>query len=355
MIILSPDGDVVDSWEDFETAEGPLSVLGGIAFDADGNIYTTNYEQGMIHMFDSNRTFIRSWGSKGTGDGQFIEISGLAFGLDGTIYVSDVERDDIQLFDAEGNYLSTLGGPGTEPGRFMNPSGISVDAEGNLWVAEIGNNRITKFSPEGEVLLIFGSTGGAPGQFNEANAVTTDEEGRIYVTEFQGCRVQVFDAEGNFLYMWGSRGPGESIPGCDKRYARRPGQYLHERRGKRPGAEVQAAGRFLKSFVRPTSVNSGSVPRLQPTGWGRCFTTGSSAQPGHRRKLVSGGNDGQCFPAAIDRAGQDAAIEGGQLAAMMGSQTKEIDIGDLSMSDHRSGSQEVSQADRFGPEVMLLT
>jgi outer membrane protein assembly factor BamB len=205
VIILSPDGDVVGSWEELNVGDGPLTF---IAMDADGNFYLTNYENGLILQFDPNHTFIRSWGS-GTGDGQFGEVSGIAIAPDGTIYVSDFERNDIQRFDADGNYLGTIGGPGTEPGQFMNPSGIDVDAEGNLWVAEVGNNRITKFSPEGEVLMTFGSAGGAPGQFNEANAVTVDAAGRIYVTEFQGNRIQVFDPEGRFLYMWGERGSGE--------------------------------------------------------------------------------------------------------------------------------------------------
>ena len=204
VIILSPDGDVVGSWDELYDGDGQLVVpLGGISMDADGNFYFCDCERGLILQFDPSHTFIRSWGSKGTGDGQFVEVSGLATAPDGTIYVSDVERDDIQRFDADGNYLGTIGGPGTEPGQFMNPSGIDVDAEGNLWVAEFGNNRITKFSPDGEVLLIFGSSGGAPGQFNEANAVTVDDSGRIYVTEFQGNRIQVFDPEGRFLYMWG--------------------------------------------------------------------------------------------------------------------------------------------------------
>ena len=187
--VVSPDGEMLETWGEPGTEDGQFSTPGNIAIDADGNFYVTDYMRNRIQKFAPDHSFITAWGSTGPGDGQFEEIGGLAIDADGNIYVPDVGHDTIQKFDPDGNLLLTIGSPGTAPGQLGNPANPTFDRDGNLLVAEFGNNRISKFAPDGTFISAFGSPGGQPGEFGEANGVDVDANGTIYVADFKNGRI----------------------------------------------------------------------------------------------------------------------------------------------------------------------
>ena len=198
---------------EFKFQRGASDHVGGVALDAQGNVYVADNANQRIQKFDSNGNFLLKWGSKGTEDGQFISPYEVAVDSQGNVYVIDDRRDDVQKFDSNGNFLLKWGGHGTGDGQLTNTGGIAADDQGNVYVADFGNNRVQKFDSSGNFLLKWGSKGAGNNQFDAPCDVAVDAQGNVYVSnlvphEESQPRIQKFDSGGNFLARWGSLGTG---------------------------------------------------------------------------------------------------------------------------------------------------
>ena len=95
---------------------------------------------------------------------------GLAFDATGNLYVSEWGLDQISEFTTTGTVSILTGGEGTgfggdgSPAKFgvlNGPKGIALDAAGNIWFSDSGNNRIRQIGVDGIIRTVIGS--GAPG------------------------------------------------------------------------------------------------------------------------------------------------------------------------------------------------
>ncbi|HCQ04607.1 MAG TPA: hypothetical protein DIT99_29800 [Candidatus Latescibacteria bacterium] len=84
---------------------------------------------------------------------------GIATDAAGNVYVSDFTNNRIQKFDSSGIHLLSFGSQGIVDGTFQFPRDLTVDASGNIWVADTNNNRVQKFDCAGNHLLSLGSNG----------------------------------------------------------------------------------------------------------------------------------------------------------------------------------------------------
>jgi tripartite motif-containing protein 71 len=89
------------------------------------------------------------FGSEGGGDGQFNAPVGVAVDATGNIFVSDYYNSRIQVFDNQGTFLLKFGGPGYGYGLFYYPVGVAVDAAGNIYMADSYDDVIQVFAPDG--------------------------------------------------------------------------------------------------------------------------------------------------------------------------------------------------------------
>jgi sugar lactone lactonase YvrE len=64
------------------------------------------------------------------------KLSGIAVDARGRVYVSDFEDARIWVFDSVGRSLVSFGRKGRGPGEFLSPTGLAVDAQGRLWVRD---------------------------------------------------------------------------------------------------------------------------------------------------------------------------------------------------------------------------
>jgi hypothetical protein len=137
--------------------ELPLKDPGGLAFDAQGDLWAVSGTQ--VVRFAS-----------AAGEAQPVIIEGLtspqqlAFDVAGNPCVSDgAPSCQVKVFDVKGALLRTVGKPGGrklgpyDPECMDNPQGIAVDAQGQLWVAENSRQpkRVSLWSRDGRLVQAF--------------------------------------------------------------------------------------------------------------------------------------------------------------------------------------------------------
>jgi DNA-binding beta-propeller fold protein YncE len=209
----------------------------GVAAGADGTIYVTDAEQGVVLLFNQDRSYkgaigkkgemkrpaglalnnnlgriyiadstahtihayslkgerLFSFGKRGPGDTEFNHPTNLAIDRrNDNILVTDTNNFRVQRFDKDGKFLSKFGELGDQFGTFSRPKGIGVDSEGNVYVADAAFNNVQVFSSEGRLLTFFCGPGRRPGELQLPAGLYVDENDRIYVVDQRNTRVQVF-------------------------------------------------------------------------------------------------------------------------------------------------------------------
>lgn len=132
-----------------------------IAIDNKGSLYVSETGNDLIRKIaiDGNVTTIAGNGSKGAVNGkalnaQFNNIGGLAVDADGNIYFAETGNNDIRKLSASGDVTTVAGiagwrgadnGPAAAA-SFNSPGGIVLTAKGEIFVADTYSNLIRKIS-----------------------------------------------------------------------------------------------------------------------------------------------------------------------------------------------------------------
>ena len=199
--------------------DGVYLGIAGIAFDRQGNLYLTEFDDDLIYKYTTSGKLLAQWGGHGSGPGQLEGPDKLAFDAQGNLYVTEVGSKSaagnsrVQKFSATGVPLAQWGTFGSAPGQFNTPVGIAVDQQGDIYVAEEGGARIQKLSSSGQPLAQWGTRGSGPGQFNVSYDLALDATGNVYVSEPNAFstpndRIQKFSPSGEPLAQWGGPGAG---------------------------------------------------------------------------------------------------------------------------------------------------
>ena len=116
------------------------------------------------------------------------------------VYSLDFENDHVAMFDYNGTFIRSFT---TDNPPFKGPTGLAVDAKLNVYVADSNNYRIVKFDAGGNVVQQY--TGGS------YNGVAVDAEGVLYAFEGDGFSPVRLDQNGSIVQRynatsWGNRG-----------------------------------------------------------------------------------------------------------------------------------------------------
>ncbi len=187
-------------------ANARFSAPGGVAADANGNIYVADVENNQVRLINSYGlvSVVAGSGGNGNADGNGTNASfstphGVALDHNGNVFVTDTGNGTIRKITSAGTvttfagtagYFSSLDGVGTN-GLFNGPQGIAIDSANNIYVADTLNHTIRKITSGGIVTTLagiagnFGSTDGATtnARFYWPQGVAVDASGNIYVTE----------------------------------------------------------------------------------------------------------------------------------------------------------------------------
>jgi DNA-binding beta-propeller fold protein YncE len=145
-----------------------------------------------VAVFDLSGDFLRTIGRRGSGDGEFNFPTFASLDVAGNLYVVDSVNNRIQIFDADGNFVRTFGHSGDQIGDFARPKGVAVDTFGNIYVVDSRWSNVQIFNQEGQLLMIFGGVGDYPGLMMNPTAITIDHDNRIYVSDTLGKRVNIY-------------------------------------------------------------------------------------------------------------------------------------------------------------------
>lgn len=216
-----------------------------LAVDANGNIYTAEYQDGRLQKFDPMGQFQQLINVQ-PDDDDYITISDLAMDYNGRLLVA--RRGDILIYNSTDRELvGTIAGqfPDTwygavavDPANMiyalhtsageldlikLDPNGqvqwrkaqiteglvskteissvrrLAVDGLGNIYLLDDSQHQVYRFDAEGNFVDRFGSDGDGPGLLDSPEDLIVDGQGRIYILDQDG--IEIYDNNGTHLKL----------------------------------------------------------------------------------------------------------------------------------------------------------
>ena len=187
---------------------GQLDDARYVAVDADGNLWTADYQDGRVQQFDPSGKFLQLIQvPPDKNDNTLIE--GLVADLKGNLYVTR-GGDILKYSSADGSLIKTF------PGKFPSTryQALAVDAQNNLYAihSTASDNSVIKLNPDGKQLARWDNI---VTKVNKKDAamdlgIAVDGLGNIYIASSFGNQVYSYDAQGQFIDRFGQEG---SAPG----------------------------------------------------------------------------------------------------------------------------------------------
>lgn len=124
-------GTLLREWGQKGTADGEFRLPGSIALGPDGLLYVPDQGNSRVQKFTREGKFVGKWGELGkepgqfgggqTAGGRFAGPQFIAFDRDGNVYTTDAALDRVQKFTPDGKLLAYWGNESSEPGGFGPP------------------------------------------------------------------------------------------------------------------------------------------------------------------------------------------------------------------------------------------
>ncbi|MFI5371465.1 MAG: T9SS type A sorting domain-containing protein [Candidatus Eisenbacteria bacterium] len=204
------------------TGNGQFETPHGVAVDAFGDLYVTDWSLDRVQLFDPAGAYLGQWTNftpnppfthTGPGVVGLYQPEGIALSPQGDVYVSEWGARRISRFSGSGLPLALVSGIGVKAyvwgsGFVQQPFGMAAVPGGDILVVDTGNNRVDNFFPNGTLSTTWGSAGTGNGQFNGPTGIGFTNTSNILVTDTGNNRVEVFSdgVAGTYVTQWGSLG-----------------------------------------------------------------------------------------------------------------------------------------------------
>lgn len=148
----------------------------------------------------------------------FFRPGGVALDADNNLYVADTSNSRIRKFTSDGQYITQIGQLGTEAGAFDFPRGLAIgpdiSGEDRLFVADTNNSRIQVLDLSGRPIRQFATRANGTGALFPPTGVAVDDLGSIYITAGDNLRVQKISLLGTVTEYVGDGTADPSIESC---------------------------------------------------------------------------------------------------------------------------------------------
>jgi len=203
--VFDPAGKLVREFGKQGAAPGEFDQPGGIVFARDGSLYLADQANQRVQRLSPTGEPISAWGKHGVATGEFGGNANpksrgggphfLAFNSQGDLYTTEASLGRVQKFDKDGKFLLAWGDNEVAPGHFgghkymAGPLAIAVDPNDQVWITST-NNYLHQFTPEGRFICRIGGAGAEPGQFNLPHGLAFDSKHNLYVADARNSRIQ---------------------------------------------------------------------------------------------------------------------------------------------------------------------
>ena len=199
-----------------------LSFGGTVATDATGNVYISDFGNGVVRKVTVSTgvisTIAGTIGKHGnSGDGGLATSAilsypeGLALDSADNLYITDTYNQSIRMVSAATGIISTLagnnqigsGGDGGPPksASLQYPQDVAVDSQGNIYIADTSNNKIRKVTAGANATIsTLAGTGGSglvgdggpanSAELSSPSGVAVDASGNVYIADRGNNRVR---------------------------------------------------------------------------------------------------------------------------------------------------------------------
>jgi uncharacterized protein (TIGR03437 family) len=222
-------------------ASAELNAPFGLALDAAGNLYITEFSGARVRKVAAGSGTISTVAGDGVGgyagDGlQAVnaELNGpkaLAVDAAGDIYIADSINNVVRLVNAKSGAISTAVGTGgsgfagdlglANAAQLTNPTGLALDSAGNLYITD-GSTRVRKVYADGIIVTIagngsrgFSGDGGVAtgAEFNGPWGIAVDASGNLYVTDSGNNAVRMLTPQPVTLSIGAVTNSASNLPG----------------------------------------------------------------------------------------------------------------------------------------------
>jgi len=205
----------------------------GVAVDGTGNVYVSDFHNGVIRKVTSAGVVTTFAGVSGPPPGfvdgtgsaaRFAGTFGMAVDSTGNVYVADSGNGAIRKITPGATVTTLAGNPDRgnvdakgKAARFDFPAGMAVDETGNVYLTDENEHTVRKVTPVGEVTTLAGSARipgsrngtGTNAQFNVPTDVAVASDGNVYVADLLNHTIRRIAPAGIVTTLAGSPGnPG---------------------------------------------------------------------------------------------------------------------------------------------------
>ena len=229
--------------DDSAAVTAQLNFASAIAVDAAGNTYIADWGNNRIRKINTSGiiTTIAGTGVAGySGDGgdaklaQISTPSGIAVDAQGNIFFTEYNNNVLRKIDING-HISTVAGTGvsgfsgdqgpSNAAQLSLPHGVAVDNNsGSIYIVDVGNNRIRKIIGAAGIITTFAGTGNASfsgdggaatlAEINMPQGVAVDAAGNVYFTDHLNNRIRKINTSGIINTLAGIG--GSYVPGSPR-------------------------------------------------------------------------------------------------------------------------------------------
>lgn len=218
----------------------------GIAVDASGNVFFSDYGNNIIRKISTSGTITTIGGIPGSipsygGDGGPATAAnlgnawGVAVDAAGNVLVADALNHRVRKINTTTGIISTIAGMGfvgfagdggaatAAACRLNEPTGVAVDGAGNIYIADNANNRVRKINTAGIISTIagvglpYGYAGdGGPAtvaRLYYPKAIAADNPGNVYICDWNNSVIRKINTSGTITTLAGTGVSGYSGDG----------------------------------------------------------------------------------------------------------------------------------------------